>query len=420
MTEDVAEQYVVETVPFAALKGVRPHDRVGELQAEATGHYFARFGTAFLIAADDDRSPAEEWDAVVSALRADPRVADVQGERATREWSRYSDVFPSARDLPRDCLLSGHDILLNVRFSDPLMFKLHVPRKNQPTAYDWTDLPSEDYWVGWDGVSIFVLWECSPEVVHEPPGGGLIAFDVLEQAAARAGMSLVVQACSPGCANKFAHTSVRVVQVPQSAGTSLHGIEGYIAVSVLSVDGGIKDVLEELMGTFDSPSHDFARMKNRARRLQDLENEARAMVSELLEDDYVRLSTQAYGLKRRTSILLRSIPASLKGKGHRRQAKHKIASLWLAMSGIEVLRRDWTMARQEFTDSAKKRGVDLFYRIDRKDDDNRVEAITLDFIRSAVEQQSSRIDNHTVATVTAVGAVAALAGAVAGGAMGGA
>jgi hypothetical protein len=346
-------------------------------------------------------------------------VVEVHGEPANVDWSQYAPVYPSSGDLSRDCLLSGHDVFTNLRFSTPIYFKLHVPIKNQPKVYDWTDSPTEDYWVGWDGVSVFVLWECDPDAIHPPGAGGHIAFEVLKEAAEKAGMGLVVQACSPGCSNMFGHTDIRIVQLPESTGVECFGIEDYVAVAVLSVDGEPLDVLTELVEKLATPGRMFARMKNRARRVMDLEAEARTMVAELLARDYARLDHRSKGVVRRTFQSMQALPAVLGGKGHRRVAKHTIASLWLALAGLETLRRDWEMARLQFQDGADKRGLNLFYDIDRKNDDNYVEGIKLDFIRSAIEQQSSRLDNHMVAMVTAVGGVAALVGALAGGALGG-
>ncbi|WP_203733068.1 hypothetical protein, partial [Streptomyces sp. SID12501] len=70
------------------------------------------------------------------------------------------------------------------------------------------------------------------------------------------------------------------------------------------------------------------------------------------------------------------------------------------MSSIETLQRDWAQSRRRLDEACSEDGRDEIYDIDRKDDDPAIESINLDFVRSAVEQRSGRIDNKVITLAT--------------------
>ena len=75
------------------------------------------------------------------------------------------------------------------------------------------------------------------------------------------------------------------------------------------------------------------------------------------------------------------------------------------MLGIEALKRDWQQLRRVFMESAETGGRNILYDLDLKDDDLAVETIDTQFVRAAVENRASRLDNRAVAWATLGGAV---------------
>ncbi|MBP1137342.1 hypothetical protein JOE31_003574 [Arthrobacter sp. PvP023] len=386
---------------------------VGE-HPDPESYYFARFGSLVLLAADDDRTPEEERTAIIEALKSDPRVVHVSSEPLETARTNYRRIFPPRHQTDVRSLLLGEDIHPALKMSHPISFKVHVPLKNQPLFSGYDDLPTEDYWVTWDGFTAIVMWQRS-EFEMPTRSGGHIVVDMLEEAAKKAGMRLHVQACSPGCANMFAHRVMKVQQYPGEDGYVTFQEKGFPVVEVhLHSQNDPEDVLAVLGANVFHVGQQFALYKNVGRRVLDMESTARAIAADLLEIDYDRLLARSKHLPARFWNNVKDIPAKLTGKGARQREGKAIAELWIAMSSIEATRRDWVQHRLGFLGSADSQGRLALYDIDRTDDDVVIQSLNLDFIRSAVEQKSRAIDNKSIALATIAGAIAAALGGVAG------
>ncbi|KQQ80988.1 hypothetical protein [Arthrobacter sp. Leaf137] len=404
----------VETQP-SELDQEAAEDAPLDLETVAIGHYFARFGTFFLASFDeeDDDSIAAAHKAVLSSLRQDSRVQTLHSAPFRPHWSFCHPIYPSGRQATAERVLSGTDRVFALEFSDPLFIELRVPIKNQPVINGEADVPTDHYWVAWDGITAVVLWEAGPDEVIAPRSAGHILDDVLKTAAEDAGFLVLQQACSPECKNMFAHRDLRLIQIPGNRGIASGFVAGDDvgpASAIVERDGSAKDVLRSICGTALPASLEFAFFKNYARRLFAMEDLAHELVTDLLGQDYAAI------VRKRRPLLKRALSRLLRKDKKRgeRSVDELIASLWLLMASKDVLAGTVAAKRRSFHIQAADYETELLYVADRREDEHRLELLNLDFVRSAIEQKSSRLDNRIIAWATACGAFAAIIGAVIG------
>jgi hypothetical protein len=309
-------------------------------------------------------------------------------------------------------LLSGGDAFLALYMSDPVLFRVHVPIKNQPLFRDETDVPTEDYWVAWDGITLVALWDREAGSEFPPRSGGHVVIDIIRDASRRAGFDMFVQACSRGCKNMFAHRVIRVTQYPGDEESDVVTYKGRgfpVVQAHLHQDGAQRDVLEVLFRDLARLGYTFAQYKNAGLRVRAVEDRARILVEELLALDYQKIYAASAPRRERLRVVLRKFRHAVGRGGASSDSKRLISMIWLAMANIEALRRDWLVWRRRLDDSSKSRGRDSIHDIDRKDDDLAVESMDIAFLRAAVEQRSGRIDNREIVLVTFASAVVAAA-----------
>lgn len=380
---------------------------------------FARFGS-FMLSAPCGHPPSEVViERVCGALRDDPRIKEIGEVRIRPEWTATRESYPHTRhsDADADALLSGSDHFHSVRFSDPIAFTVSVPIRNQPAFKGYRDVPTDTYWVAWDGVTAVVLWERESDLrvgdntASVPRSGGHVVADILHAAASAAGFDLYVQSCSPNCENLFAH---RLLWIDTVAPTSKQPMLKVVRESLgqnlaieLRSDGQGTDLALDLLHSLRLEGGYFAHFKNSAQRIFDLDDLAHKLVGELLELHYDR------NLRRRKPVHLQPI-ASWKARGERRRAEEIIASLWLAISRVQALRSQWFPLRDRFLESTQKYGTAALFELDHKDDQRAVERQDLEFVRAAVEQSANRLDSRYVALLTGLSALSGLIGAVVG------
>lgn len=391
-----------------------------DLESIATGRYFARFGT-FFLAADDDEEPIEDiYREVLAALRKDSRVPGIRALRLRPHWSFMEAVYPCGPDIPPEDVLSGNDRAFAVRFSDPLIIELRVPLKNQPVINGDADVPTDHYWVAWDGVTAIVLWEVDePDRIYAPRSAGHIIHDVLRTAAEDAGYELMQQACSTDCHNMFAHRDIRLVQVPGHGGIVsglVAGDDVGPANAVIECNGDAPELLRRLWETVEAATGEFALFKNYARRLFAVEDLANEFVTDLLTRDYAAIVHKRLSRIRRVGVRLKALRIRKSKAG--RSIDELIAALWLLMASKETLIGLVASKRRSFNIRAAKEDTEVLYVADRREDEHRLEILDLTFVRAAIEQKSSRLDNRIIAVATACGALAAVVGALIGSAWG--
>ncbi|RMI07112.1 hypothetical protein [Cellulomonas triticagri] len=379
--------------------------------ADAVGYYFARFGTFYLLTGSEvDFASARS--ALLDGLEADTRVADVQRDELRPAWTHYIKQFPVGSVTSTHNLLSDGDAFRALYMSDPVCFRVHVPIKNQPMFRNETDIPTEDYWVAWDGITLIALWERQPGSEVPPRSGGHVVVDIIRDASRRADFDVFVQACSLGCTNMFAHRVIRVTQYPddESSDVVMYQDRGFPVVQAhLHREGVQEEVLRALFRDLARLGYAFAQYKNAGLRVRAMEDRARSLVEQLLALDYQKIYASSMPRRERIRSALRAGRHTPRFTRASSGSKRLISMIWLAMANIEAHRRDWLVWRRRLDDAATTRGRDSIHDIDRKDDDLVVENIDIAFLRAAVEQRSGRIDNREIVLVTFASAVVAAA-----------
>jgi hypothetical protein len=404
-----APRLAVASISDPAVPPSLDAEPAGASHPDSVGHYFARFGT-FYFRVDASTDPPEARKKLISALDADPRVSEVRVDELRPAWTHLLRQFPVLGEINTNSLLSGGDSFAALNMSDPVFFRVHVPIKNQPLFRDETDVPTADYWVAWDGITLIALWDRERGSRLPPRSGGHVVSDIVRDATRRAGFDLVVQPCSPGCTNMFAHRVVRITQYPAAEGEPNLSYEnrGFPVVQAhMHQDGGAEQALEILFKDMSRLGYLFAQYKNSGLRVRAIEDRARTLVSSLLSLDYLRILERSATGRERAILAFRGLRQSARRVGVRAESERLIAMIWLAMSNIEALRRDWVVWRRRLDDSSDSRGRRVIHDIDRKDDDATVESMDVGFLRSAVEQRSGRIDNQVIVLATLAGALGA-------------
>ena len=367
-----------------------------------------RFGS-FILTSEEPFDPphAETLEAISDSLEKDSRVTDVaQPEHIEDAWCIRRRIFPAPAE--DEGLVSGLDALQALHFSDSLTLSVTVPKKNQPLRSDDDDVPTE-YTVVWNGMFALVTWRTS-ESKHLPLSGGHIVVSILRDALKQLGLRLYVQGCNPGCTHEFAHTDIRFV--PDD--TDPDDIEympsanwGEVrATTPIMPDKALAEyAFLDIVGT----AREFTILKNLGRRILEAEQDGRARLSALMKINYARARLP-------TLSPVERLKAHWAAKGWLRRSRFLIAHIWLTLSNLELLRREWTAVRFGFEEGANERGKRLLFERDYADEVDRVESLDLELMRSGVQEMAERLDSRALLRVTAV---AAVAGAIAGGVVGG-
>lgn len=374
----------------------------------------ARFGS-FVLVNDAEFAPPHHTtlEKVMEQLVADPRVQDVEHPwRFEEDWCRQGYIYPwsEEEDEVGAGLLAGSDRLHSLKFSTALTFQVEVPAKNQRevSGGDW--IPTH-YHVAWDGWLAVVTWSFPRPSEPAPMSGGHVVREILETATKHAGFGLYVQACNPGCKYDFAHTTVRLEEDVRFDGANVQYKESSLTFAEVVAEvppAPDEDLVAMLHMSISQSSQPFLSLKNLGQRILELEDDARRSLAILLGIDYQRALVRATGLWGRPK-------AYWALRGTRQEKRRGISRLWLALSSIERLRRDWTEVYLFFKRTIEEDGRELLFLSDYADEVERVESLDLALLRAGAEEVAGRLDNRTLTSVTAL---AGVAGAAAGGIVG--
>lgn len=362
---------------------------------------------------DSEQAPLSgiEKISAASELRAiledDPRVREVQPLDLNPRFTYAHRFFPSDVD-DHSVLLTGADACEVLQLSDPLIFRIEVPQKNQPVHHGVHDIPAETYWVAWDGVTVYVTWWQPEDFV--PMSGGHIVREILDEACRRHGDSLLVQACGPGCDNLFVHTTLHVGRLAESSPNDFvcqNRPDRSLEVEVLVPGGSEPEVLEWIHLGLNGASSEFAVMKNIGRRLLDIEDAARGSLSHLVSDYYAHAAAG-------TVVWWKRGAAWWRFRGWRREANQLLASLWASLTNIEMLSRQWGESQRSFVSDVAEANKQLIWLTDYARDAEAIESLDTSRMEDTVQQIATRLDNRAVVTSTVAGALGALAGGGAG------
>jgi hypothetical protein len=373
----------------------------------------ARFGSFLLTRGGDFDGPISGiLDKVIVALEKDARVRKVQRPRGLEEdWCLQRIIYPASQRDDEDLVLRS-DHLHALRFSEPLLFDVEVPEKNQRLVAEGESIPTH-YRAAWDGWLAVVTWEQPLKDAPLPLSGGHVVKDVLEDALERCGEGLFVQACNPACSYDFAHTSIRAKATGSAEITYAPG-EYFAEVEASMPNVPVESWAEVLLLDIRLSSEEFLEIKNLGRRILDLERDARRTLSMLTALNYQRALIP-------TRELLRRPKDRWEMRGWRKESRKLISRLWLALSGIEQFRRRWAAAYFHFEESIEASGRSHLFARDYAYEVDEVRSLDLDLLRSGAQEAAERLDYRALSSATALaGVVGAITGGIVAAIVGGA
>ncbi|WP_327343555.1 hypothetical protein [Streptomyces europaeiscabiei] len=370
-----------------------PDTRQGS--TEANSEFLCRIGTIFLLSPEKKKFD-DYVGGLKNALQGDPRVQWVKAPKMNMDFCSHLTVYPNAEGSDSDEIMHGTDGMRAVHFDRPLLFKIVVPIKNQPQHHHADDIPTDTYWVAWDGVVVMILWRHEKDAI--PRSGGQVVMQVLEEVCEKANLGAFNQACSPACTNVFMHSDLIVRQREELDGCEVEGAERTTVDVGVPANDNPEDVLIDLFFAFGRTSFYFARQKNLGRRIIDLESVAWGRTSHLLRHYSTHVEASASPIKKR-------IRMRWGNRGWRSEVRSLSAQTWVCMTGIEVMLRKWSELKNDFIDDAKEMSCLSIYETDYSDEVKIIESIDLSRLESVSTQVESRLDNRLISLATAGGAI---------------
>ncbi|MET7382317.1 hypothetical protein ABZT08_26490 [Streptomyces sp. NPDC005526] len=365
--------------------------------------FLCRIGTIFLLTSEK-RKFEDCMEGLCKALQGDPRVQWVKRAKLNPDYCARIVTYPNAEQSDSDDVMYGSDAMPAVAFDRPLLFKVVIPIKNQPQHHHADDIPTDTYWVSWDGVVVMVLWRHEQKEI--PSSGGQVILPLLEEICASANLGVFNQACSPSCTNVFMHSDLVIKQLDGIDDCRILGADRMMVEVAAPVNEKPEDTLIELHYSFGRTSLHFARQKNLGRRIIDLESEAWNRAAHLLSHYSAHAEAAAKPFRKRIVMRWRN-------RGWRSKVRSLSAQTWVCMTGIEVTLRNWKEFKTEFSDGAKENSCMPIFEADYSDEVEMIESIDLSRLESMSAQVESRLDNRLISIATAGGAVSgAIAGAL--------
>jgi hypothetical protein len=363
--------------------------------------YVVRIGLCTLVEtdADDEKDLLKKLSA---ALQKDTRVkdfVDLEPDKCRFFTPKIPASIIRVNRLsrgPESALAHAHAIEMN----PPLQFTVQVPRRLQ--LPDWgkeDEVPSDEYWVTWDGIALAILWKLEGESSYGQIGG-LSVINVLREAAKSSGCEVIAQPCGPNCNYLFAH---RDVTVTTTADRDLQGTfeeldrwhAGFAIPESLATPYEAALAVHHAMGT---ASRWFALMRSEGKAISNIESSARQDLDDLLEIYHKTTLTGSLANPKNWK-------SRWKIRGWRREAKRLVARLWLALSALEARRHDWTNGKFVYSKEAATRGRSLIFKSEYDDEVNYISAIDVSSIESSVEYAASHLDTQSVVKATAISAI---------------
>jgi hypothetical protein len=373
--------------------------------------YVARTSIAFfMMPAHDspDRPDLNDvYDAVVQWLDKDSRVKSFEPIPSDDNVVRET-VFAMARGVVEeaadDVAHSPHGHVHVGQFERPIEFKMNVAVRHQDQQFGPEAIPSEDYFVSWDGIQLLVAWPAGKEGQDTGAAGGLSAFDLLHEAMESVGLQLLVEPCGPYCDYPFAHRDLLIAQDETIAELSVTDHKRSSVLVALRPDKEPLRMVSRLAHRLAPTTRAYARMRSYGATINATNASSRRDVSRLLRLQYDL--AHAASLGGRTGIGERWA-----NRGKPNKMALITASLWLELATIEENRRRWIGAKAAF-DSAGRYGEQAIFSIEYAEEVETVERVDVEDLRSVADRMSQRADSRTVG-------VATIGGAIAGGTVGG-
>jgi hypothetical protein len=292
-----------------------------------------------------------------------------------------------------------------LRLNSTISFRVRIPAKNQPKYRSRDDVPSDDYLVAWNGVTLAVQWE-QPEPFATGSGGHVV-LTILEEIGESVGYPVRIVACAPVCQHRFIHGDF-VTFTSEDPPDHFH-VSGETPVGSTVATPYSKNSEDRInLGrTFDALSglvEEYGSSKVVADAIHLLEWRARVGSQEMLDLAYERVG------RRRFPHILGALADTWKLRNSRRRTRELIAELWLALVSLDTYKVTWKAKNLHFEKSFSEPPFqELRTLLDVGSDVVRGQDLSL--LRSATQEVSSRLEGRLLVIATLMGALGGVGGA---------
>lgn len=349
---------------------------------------------------------------LVESLKNDPRVKDIKAYDSAKE-NVYTITLASGNPgklAPH--YSSGLPVNPNrhihvAYFKFPIFLNVQVPERVQTKELGDTDVPSDEYWVAWDGVALVIGWQRKGSRQPFSTAAGQIVLSILHDAAHAAEMSVNSQPCGPNCSFPFAHSRITAYEGDHG------GDDVILSGTGLNVNARLPagtnqptECIGRLYTAFRFSVHYFAAMRAEEATMSEASNYARTQLADLLG-----LSYKSVAIKRKFSA--RYLAERWKVIGWRSEARRIVAVLWLALATVEAKKQEWANIKFVYDNCSREGDVYKIFSSEYAESVNVIEQIDVSNLKSAIEHASSRLDTNSIVWSTALAAViGAVVGAV--------
>lgn len=373
------------------------------LANETHASYMARAALCMLSGPRND-TPEKEVEKVIELLRKDPRIREIWDVKdqatETRQLSLSSAGIDKHSAYPSGLPISDIRHIHVAQTRSPLQFSVQVPRRVQAGDGNEDKIPSDTYWVAWDGVLLVVLWR------HEEPGkpgalGGKIVIDILREIVRKTGQRLWIQPCGPSCNYPFAHRDILVLPLDSSSSDPTFEKTGQwqVSVNLIGETDDAQASVAKLFAQLSRTATRYAELRSDGRAIEETEKSARKDLRELLKL-YNRRAEAG------SPWSIKSWPDRWRMRGWRRQAARLITRLWISLATLESRRHNWNTAKYYYEGAGREDSSIIVFEPEYEDQVNAVDSIEVESIDSSVKYAASRLDTGSVVSATAAGAVA--------------
>ncbi|MEU7695302.1 hypothetical protein [Microbispora hainanensis] len=343
----------------------------------------------------------EFYEKLMEALAKDSRVKDLVRPHPARVKINHT-VFPAA-GLPDVQMDIADRVNPDIHFhcpeiAPPIRFQIQVPRRLQPQPLGEREVPTDEYWVEWNGITLATLWR--HEGSDDPYGysGGLSAINIVSEAAESADLDTHVLPCGPNCDYPYTHTDLVLIGGDSDGFSIIPTDHGVAFIELPSLDISPDRALSYVMREVSFLAKCYAAVRFESAAMAATESAARRHLTELL----TLLSTQASS---RPRLKLSYLRARWANRRWRSKGQHIITRLWLAMVAIEARRQQWNNLDFIYKSSAGEKGLEAVFRPEYSESENIVKNLDVEAVVSATEHASAHLGTKSMAFVTMVAAL---------------
>jgi hypothetical protein len=358
------------------------------------------------------RDREESYSGLIMSLEKDPRVKSINApsaSAATLKDVRY--VVPPFRSAKSRTSMrtegATHTHNHALRIQPAILMHIQVPRRLQVEGQKEDEVPSDEYWVAWDGVTVLATWMHGSSSRPFGTSGGIVVLDILKKAAEDNDMMLRQLSCGSNCGYPFAHSDLLIEPVAKPVAPTFSAQGRYVLrVAVANRDTPLK-LTSALLSHIRFVCHMYTELRSHGRVIAVAEQDARASASDLLALQYNHALLGTLPLRKRLKPLWHA-------RKWKKNSTRFIAVIWLGLVTIEENKREWSNARLVFDENASSGNMNLIFQQEYTQEVNLVTSLDVSSIRASVEQMAARIDTRfTVFTTTVVALIGAIIGAIA-------